>query len=44
MSADIAEDSLNPRQYEPNTVGGTRVGQCVTAPPTMQGGTSPGPF
>jgi hypothetical protein len=42
-SADITEE-LYPRQWEPNTVRGTRVGQCVTAPPLTQGGTSPGPF
>jgi hypothetical protein len=42
-SADITEE-LYPRQWEPNTVGGMRVGQCVTAPPLTQGGTSPGPF
>jgi hypothetical protein len=43
-SADILEDALYPRQWEPNVVGGTRVGQCVEAPPLTPGGSSPGPF
>lgn len=44
-SADLAEDSLYPRAYEPNTVGGIRVGQCVVAPPIdSPTGVSPGPF
>jgi hypothetical protein len=42
-SADITEE-LYPRQWEPNRVSGTRVGQCVVAPPLTPGGTSPGPF
>jgi len=44
-SADTVEDSLYPRQWEPNTVGGQRVGQCVVAPPIdSPSGVSPGPF
>jgi hypothetical protein len=42
-SADITEE-LYPRVWEPNTVGGTRVGQCVIAAALTQGGASPGPF
>lgn len=42
-SADTVE-SLYPRQWEPNRVGGIRVGQCVVAPPLTQDGTSPGAF
>jgi hypothetical protein len=43
-SADIT-DALFPRLWEPNTVGGQRVGQCVIAPPTdSPSGVSPGPF
>jgi hypothetical protein len=43
-SADIT-DALYPRLWEPNTVGGQRVGQCVIAPPTdSPSGVSPGPF
>jgi hypothetical protein len=42
-SADITEE-LYPRLWEPNTIGGTRFGQCVIAPALTQGGTSPGPF
>jgi len=42
-SNDATED-LYPREYDPNTVNGQRVGQCVTAPPLTQGGTSPGIF
>jgi hypothetical protein len=42
-SADIGE-SLFPRVWEPNTVNGNRVGQCVIAPPLTEGGTSPGSF
>jgi hypothetical protein len=42
-SADIGE-SLYPRQWEPNRVAGTRIGQCVTAPPLTPDGTSPGAF
>ena len=37
--------SLYPRGAEPNTVGGTRTGQCVLASPATPGGTlGPGPF
>ena len=44
-SADTVEDSLYPRQWEPNTVGGERVGQCVVAPPIdSPTGVSPGAF
>ena len=44
-SADLVEDSLYPRQWEPNTVGGQRVGQCVVAPPIDSPfGVSPGAF
>jgi hypothetical protein len=44
-SVDISETGLFPRQSEPNTVGGKRVGQCVLASPTEEGGTpGPGPF
>jgi hypothetical protein len=43
-SADTVEESLYPRQWEPNRVGGTRVGQCVVAPPLTPDGTSPGAF
>ena len=42
-SADITE-ALYPRVWEPNRVGGTRVGQCVVAPPLTPDGTSPGAF
>jgi hypothetical protein len=43
-SADIAE-GLYPRQPEPNTVGGQRLGQCVLAsPPTDSSPSGPGPF
>ena len=42
-SADISEE-LYPRLWEPNRVGGTRVGQCVVAPPLTPDGTSPGAF
>jgi hypothetical protein len=43
-SADITE-ALYPRDWEPNTVGGTRVGQCVVAPPIdSPEGVSPGAF
>ena len=42
-SFDITED-LYPRGWAPDTVGGNRVGQCVTAPPLTPGGSSPGPF
>jgi hypothetical protein len=37
-------NDLYPRAWQPNTVGGQRVGQCVTAPPLTKGGTSPGAF
>jgi hypothetical protein len=38
-------EGLFPRQSEPNGVGGRRVGQCVLASPTTEGGPSgPGPF
>ena len=44
-SADTVEDSLYPRAWEPNTIGGIRVGQCVVAPPIdSPTGQSPGPF
>ena len=43
-SADIEEESLYPRLWEPNRVSGQRVGQCVVAPPLTEGGTSPGAF
>jgi hypothetical protein len=43
-SADLAEDSLYPRLWEPNRVSGTRVGQCVVAPPLNPGEPSPGAF
>jgi hypothetical protein len=44
-SADLVEDSLFPRLWEPNTVGGNRIGQCVVAPPIdSPSGVSPGPF
>jgi hypothetical protein len=44
-SADTVEGQLYPRAYEPNTVGGIRVGQCVVAPPIdSPTGVSPGPF
>jgi hypothetical protein len=43
-SAEIGE-ALYPRVWEPNTVGGNRVGQCVVAPPIdSPSGVSPGPF
>jgi hypothetical protein len=43
-SADLTND-LYPRQPEPNTVGGQRLGQCVLASAPTQGGQSgPGPF
>jgi hypothetical protein len=37
-------DALYPRGWAQNTVGGTRIGQCVVAPPLTQGGASPGSF
>lgn len=44
-SADTEEDSLYPRSWEPNRVGGQRVGQCVVAPPIdSPTGVSPGDF
>lgn len=44
-SADISESGLYPRAWEPNTVSGRRVGQCVVAPPIdSPGGVSPGAF
>lgn len=45
-SADTSSTgALYPRAAEPNTVGGTRTGQCALASPATQGGTSgPGPF
>jgi hypothetical protein len=44
-STETVETSLYPRQWEPNTVGGQRVGQCLTAPPLdSPSGVSPGPF
>jgi hypothetical protein len=43
-SADLVEDSLYPRLWEPNRVSGTRVGQCVVAPPLNPGESSPGAF
>ena len=43
-STDLTEN-LYPRQPEPNTVNGKRVGQCVLAsPPTEGGQPGPGPF
>lgn len=43
-SADLSND-LYPRLWEPNTVDGQRVGQCVVAPPIdSPGGASPGAF
>ena len=43
-SADLSS-GLYPRLSEPNTVGGTRVGQCVLASPKDMGGPlGPGPF
>jgi len=43
-SGDLTND-LYPRQPEPNTVGGQRLGQCVLASAPTQGGVSgPGPF
>jgi hypothetical protein len=35
---------IYPRRAEPNTVGGSRTGQCMTATPTTLGGPSSGPF
>jgi hypothetical protein len=43
-SADLVEGSLYPRLWEPNRVSGTRVGQCVVAPPLTADGSSPGAF
>ena len=43
-SADLVEDSLYPRLWEPNRVSGARVGQCVVAPPLTPDGSSPGAF
>jgi hypothetical protein len=45
-SADLSPTgALWPRQPEPNTVGGTRLGQCVLASPaTDNGPPGPGPF
>jgi len=45
-SADISPaGTLYPRGAEPDTVGGTRSGQCVLASPATQGGPlGPGPF
>jgi hypothetical protein len=45
-SADISPTgALYPRQPEPNTVGGARLGQCVLAsPPTDSSPPGPGPF
>ena len=37
-SADATESGLYPRTSEPNTVGGSRSGQCVKASPTKLGG------
>jgi hypothetical protein len=43
-SADLTDD-LYPRIWEPNTVGGKRMGQCEVAPsPEKPGGVSPGLF
>lgn len=40
-----AGNGLFPRNAEPNTVAGHRLGQCVLATPTTQGGSAgPGPF
>jgi hypothetical protein len=44
-SADTRADNLFPRAWFPNTVGGTRSGQCEHAPNLERpGGPSPGPF
>lgn len=44
-SADLSESGLYPRAWEPNSVDGGRVGQCVVAPPIdSPGGVSPGAF
>ena len=44
-SGDPTPMQLYPRVAEPNTVGGTRSGQCVLSSPTTAGGPSgPGPF
>jgi hypothetical protein len=44
-SVDLSESGLYPRGYEPNTVGGRRIGQCVVAPPIdTPNGPSSGPF
>jgi len=37
-SVDTSPNGLYPRASEPNTVDGTRSGQCVTASPTTMGG------
>lgn len=38
-------ENLYPRVWQPNTVGGRRIGQCVVAPPIdSPGGASPGAF
>ncbi len=42
-SADLSND-LYPRLWEPNTVDGQRIGQCLVAPAISQGGPSPGSF
>jgi hypothetical protein len=44
-SAEENFESLFPRVPQPNTVNGHRIGQCVLASPTTEGGPSgPGPF
>jgi len=44
-SAELTNSGLYPRTPEPNTVGGSRVGQCVLSSPRDAGGPAgPGPF
>ena len=43
-TTDIKDTSLYPRREEPNTVEGTRSGQCRHATPATPGGPSQGPF
>lgn len=43
--ADFGQSGLYPRTPQPNTVAGTRSGQCVLASPATEGGPlGPGPF
>jgi len=43
--ANFSQTGLYPRTPEPNTVNGSRIGQCVLASPATQGGPpGPGPF